>query len=220
MSVTHYQLRNCLSDFHEIRYRNPFTTGRPRAIFVKIDSDTVTRSSWASLNFYPCFMYFLIKVGTIRWGAFPLDTDEYLYVSEIKCRKSHTLLSSTFHIYCFIWVKIGKKKKSAFNTVTYLWVWPKYEHARLCFPYGRKRNFVYACIVKPYHILKVQNTFVKSVYWFTGYSIRSVIITERERVPCEVCAEAEERVEYQNISPPSPDRATERRPVSLPSWGS
>ena len=110
MSVTHYQLRNCLSDFHEIRYRNPFTTSRPRPTFVKIDSDTVTRSSWASLNFFPCFMYFLIKVGTIRWGAFSLDTDEYLYVSEIKCRKSHTLLSSTFHIYCFIWVKIGKKK--------------------------------------------------------------------------------------------------------------
>lgn len=37
--------------------------------------------------------------------------------------------------------------------------------------YGHKRNYVSACVIKPYDILKVKNTLVMFVYNITEYTI-------------------------------------------------
>jgi hypothetical protein len=46
------------------------------------------------------------------------------------------------------------------------------------FSYRRKSNYIYACTVKPYDILEVQNVMVKSVFCISDYTMQAYILVE------------------------------------------
>lgn len=55
-------------------------------------------------------------------------------------------------------------------TISEFWENRRSYHRRPHFPYGYKRNYDYACTMKPYDIIKVQNALVKSAHYVTEYS--------------------------------------------------
>jgi hypothetical protein len=96
----------------------------------------------------------IVKIGAVKAVIYVTKRMEILLVFSIFL----WIFTRSVHIYRPIWVKTG-----TILAHNHLWVSCKSEQGRTHLSYGTEWNYICACTLNPYAILKVNNTLVNSV---------------------------------------------------------